>query len=171
MKKKVKSSRAKPIADGAETISGRRREILRTARRKSPPGSGNGSARTPDGSGTTFAFVRNPAGIRIKVCCASCQWKQLTSSLVTRKCRRLKKRVKPRHYCGFWGMSDGINTIAGEAVGNFAEAAQQLKLKVGGWVQERLRFSMKKINWWNVVLEVVRVLVAALSGAGAATMM
>jgi hypothetical protein len=29
---------------------------------------------------------------------------------------------------------------------------------------------MKKINWWNVVLEVVRVLVAALSGAGAATM-
>ena len=30
---------------------------------------------------------------------------------------------------------------------------------------------MKKINWWNVVLEVVRVLVAALSGAGAATIM
>ena len=30
---------------------------------------------------------------------------------------------------------------------------------------------MKKINWWNVVLEVVRVVVAALSGAGAATMM
>jgi len=30
---------------------------------------------------------------------------------------------------------------------------------------------MKKINWWNVVLEVVRVLVAALSGAGAATML
>ena len=27
---------------------------------------------------------------------------------------------------------------------------------------------MKKINWWNVVLEVVRVIVAALSGAGAA---
>lgn len=30
---------------------------------------------------------------------------------------------------------------------------------------------MKKINWWNVILEVVRVVVAALSGAGAATMM
>ena len=30
-------------------------------------------------------------------------------------------------------LSDGINTIAGETVGNFAEAAQQLKLKVGGW--------------------------------------
>lgn len=30
---------------------------------------------------------------------------------------------------------------------------------------------MKKVNWWNVVLEVIRVLVAALSGAGAATML
>lgn len=30
---------------------------------------------------------------------------------------------------------------------------------------------MKKINWWKVVIEVVRVIVAALSGAGAATMM
>ena len=29
---------------------------------------------------------------------------------------------------------------------------------------------MKKINWWNVALEVIRVLIAALSGAGAATM-
>ena len=111
MRKKVKDPRAKPITDGAETISGRRREILRTARRNSPPGSGNGSARTPDCSGTAFAFVRNPAGIRIKVCCASCQWKQLTSSLVTRKCRRLKKRVKPRHCCRLWGMSDGLREL------------------------------------------------------------
>lgn len=30
---------------------------------------------------------------------------------------------------------------------------------------------MKKVNWWNVVLEVVRVIVAALAGAGTATMM
>ena len=37
--------------------------------------------------------------------------------------------------------------------------------------RKSIRFSMKKINWWNVVLEVVRVIVAALSGAGAATMM
>ena len=39
-------------------------------------------------------------------------------------------------------LSDGINTIAGETVGNFAEAAQQLKLKVGGWVQVSLEFSV-----------------------------
>lgn len=30
---------------------------------------------------------------------------------------------------------------------------------------------MKNVNWWNVVLEVVRVIVAALAGAGSATMM
>jgi hypothetical protein len=39
-------------------------------------------------------------------------------------------------------LSDGINTIAGEAMGNFAEAATQLKLKVGGWVQVSLEFSV-----------------------------
>ena len=27
---------------------------------------------------------------------------------------------------------------------------------------------MKKINWWNVALEVVRVVIAALAGAGGA---
>lgn len=30
---------------------------------------------------------------------------------------------------------------------------------------------MKKVNWWNVVLEVVRVIVAALAGAGGASVM
>ena len=39
-------------------------------------------------------------------------------------------------------LSDGINTIAGDVVGNFAEAAQQMKLKVGGWVQVSLEFSV-----------------------------
>lgn len=29
---------------------------------------------------------------------------------------------------------------------------------------------MKKINWWNVALECIRIIIAALSGAGAATM-
>lgn len=30
---------------------------------------------------------------------------------------------------------------------------------------------MKKVNWWNVALEVIRVIIAAITGAGAATMM
>jgi hypothetical protein len=39
-------------------------------------------------------------------------------------------------------LSDGANTIAAETVGNYAEAAQQLKLKVGGWVQVSLEFTV-----------------------------
>ena len=31
--------------------------------------------------------------------------------------------------------------------------------------------TMKKVNWWNVALEIVRVIIAALAGAGSATMM
>ena len=30
---------------------------------------------------------------------------------------------------------------------------------------------MKKVNWWNVLLEVVRVVIAALAGAGGAAAM
>lgn len=30
---------------------------------------------------------------------------------------------------------------------------------------------MKKVNWWGLLLEVVRVLVAALAGAGGASVM
>lgn len=30
---------------------------------------------------------------------------------------------------------------------------------------------MKKVNWWSVILEVVRVIIAALAGAGGAAAM
>lgn len=30
---------------------------------------------------------------------------------------------------------------------------------------------MKKVNWWNVALEIVRVIIAALAGAGGASVM
>ena len=111
----------KTMKSQAEKFSGRRREILRTERRNSlngqsvalrtPDGAENGSRTRKRGGAGAYEYVVNPYGIRIKVCCASCQWKQLTESLVTRKCRRLKKRVKPRHCCGFWGMSDGLRKL------------------------------------------------------------
>ena len=47
-------------------------------------------------------------GIRIKKCCASCAWKVLIDSLVNRKCRRWRKKVKPRHCCGCWEMSEAL---------------------------------------------------------------
>jgi len=70
-------------ADRAEKFSAVRGDNLSSRRRNSA-------------DGADFAFVRNPAGIRIKVCCASCAWKILTESLVTRKCRIARqRRVKP----------------------------------------------------------------------------
>ncbi len=66
-------------ADRAEKFSAVRGENLSSKRRNSA-------------DGTDFAFMRNPAGIRIKVCCVSCTWKVLTESLVSRKCRQ--RRVK-----------------------------------------------------------------------------
>lgn len=30
---------------------------------------------------------------------------------------------------------------------------------------------MKKVNWWNVALEIVRIVIAALAGAGSAAAM
>ena len=111
----------KTMKSQAGKFSGRRREILRTERRNSlngqsvalrtPDGAENGSRTRKRGGAGAYEYVRNPYGLRIKVCCASCQWKQLTESLVTRKCRRLKKRVKPRHCCGLWGMSDALREL------------------------------------------------------------
>ena len=40
-------------------------------------------------------------------------------------------------------LSDGINHIVAETVGNYAKAAGQLKLKEGGWVQVSLEFSVQ----------------------------
>ena len=81
------------MADGAETISGGGGDNLRRRQRNSLAGSRK-----------TFSFVSNPYGIRIKQCCASCGWKQLTGSLVTRKCKRWGKRVRPKYYCQSWQM-------------------------------------------------------------------
>ena len=81
--------------DRAEKFSAVWRDNLFSKRRNSPDGS-------------NFAFVRNPAGIRIKKCCASCAWKVLIDSLVNRKCRRWRKKVKPRHCCGCWEMSEAL---------------------------------------------------------------
>lgn len=82
-------------SDRAEKFSAVWRDNLFSKRRNSPDGS-------------NFGFVRNPAGIRIKKCCASCAWKVLIDSLVNRKCRRWRKKVKPRHCCGCWEMREAL---------------------------------------------------------------
>ena len=40
-------------------------------------------------------------------------------------------------------LSDGINTMVAETVGNYARAATQLKLREGGWVQVALEFTVQ----------------------------
>ena len=40
-------------------------------------------------------------------------------------------------------LSDGINTMVAETVGNYARAARQLKLREGGWVQVALEFTVQ----------------------------
>ena len=99
-----KNARAKPMADGAKTIFGDGGDGLRSRQRNSLTGGQSVALRASAGSRKAANFVRNPFGIRIKVCCASCQWKQLTASLVKRKCRRWNKKVTPRQCCRLWGM-------------------------------------------------------------------
>ncbi len=41
-------------------------------------------------------------------------------------------------------LSDGINTMVAETTGNYAKAVQQLKLKVGGYVQVNLEFAVRE---------------------------
>ena len=92
-------------ADRAEKFSAVWRDNPFSKRRNSPDGS-------------NFGFVMNPAGIRIKKCCASCAWKVLIDSLVNRKCRRWRKKVKPRHCCGCWEMSEALLRLKAEELKN-----------------------------------------------------
>ena len=101
-----------------EIVSGRRREILRTARRNSLNGAENGSRARKRGGVGAYEYVVNQYGLTVKRCCASCAHKVATDNLHHRKCTRKKKKVRPTDCCRQW------------------------KLKVGGWVQVSLEFSV-----------------------------
>ena len=94
-KKKTNESRA-------EIICGRRREILRTERRKSPDGAENGSRARKRGAAGRYEYVVNPYGLRIKMCCASCALKMVTDNLHWRECLRTHKKVRPTDCCCEW---------------------------------------------------------------------
>ena len=51
---------------------------------------------------------------RLKSDRASCAWKVLIDSLVNRKCRRWRKKVKPRHCCGCWEMREALLRLKAE---------------------------------------------------------
>ena len=51
--------------------------------------------------------VRNAQGIKVKRCCASCQYKYIEID-GTRICTLTKQKVQQKYKCKKWEMSDGM---------------------------------------------------------------
>lgn len=56
-------------------------------------------------------FTRNPYGIRIKMCCASCEHKDLTRSLTERYCKEHARKVKPSGFCQNWKINSVLKAV------------------------------------------------------------
>ena len=54
--------------------------------------------------------IKNDYCISVKVICASCKYKRNIKDMKKRECIRHRKRkeVKPKGYCKFWEMSEGL---------------------------------------------------------------
>ena len=48
--------------------------------------------------------MKNKYGIEVKLCCASCKYKQLTRTTM-RYCRKKKQNVSPHDVCDQWEIS------------------------------------------------------------------
>lgn len=56
---------------------------------------------------TDVFFVKNPDGVSIKVCCASCEHKAYGDSVVFRKCLFSgRTQMRPGDCCSHWEMSE-----------------------------------------------------------------
>ena len=55
--------------------------------------------------------VKNGFGIRIKRCCASCAYKELTRLVTQRRCTKHRENVKPSDVCKDWEMSETFRTL------------------------------------------------------------
>ena len=62
---------------------------------------------------TTFSYVRNKHGLRVKVCCASCD-KKVFDTLYNRRCQLTGKRVHPSDSCSRWQMSQELENAGRE---------------------------------------------------------
>lgn len=66
--------------------------------------------------GLLYEFVRNKKGTLIKMCCASCKFKDAYDTEGPRRLCRIDPNVKDRivnksHVCRDWGISDDIDKI------------------------------------------------------------
>ena len=56
-------------------------------------------------------FTRNPYGIRIKMCCASCEHKRITRSMTARFCKEHARGVQSSDLCECWKMSFQMKAV------------------------------------------------------------
>ena len=55
--------------------------------------------------------VRNPQGIPVKVCCASCAYRQLVDTQARRRCAIRAEKVKPNQFCSLWQISTPLKLV------------------------------------------------------------
>jgi hypothetical protein len=56
---------------------------------------------------------KNPYGIEVKVCCASCQHKDNTRLINSRWCKKRARAVAADNVCSLWAMSFGMRHAGG----------------------------------------------------------
>ena len=56
-------------------------------------------------------MVVNPYGIRVKRCCASCAFKDLTRAKSLRRCTKHHRNVRPLDVCNCWLMSKLMESV------------------------------------------------------------
>ena len=56
-------------------------------------------------------FAVNSEGVRVKKCCASCQYKVCTNNDTNRKCTLSGKRVTKDFLCRSWRISDFMDNV------------------------------------------------------------
>ena len=57
------------------------------------------------------ANERNAYGVRVKRCCASCMFKDMTRTVSSRYCTKKDRKVNPSGVCDLWKMSNLFSTL------------------------------------------------------------
>ena len=101
--------------------------------------------------------VRNPHGIPVKVCCASCAYRQLVDTQARRRCIIREEKVKPNQLCCLWQMSKQAQ-LAGWSQGRVKrrEYLEYLLKECENWklaTQLGLHVEMKSIEELRVKFE------------------
>ena len=72
-------------------------------------------------------FTLNDNGVLVKLCCASCVWKDTTRLMTKRRCTKLRKDVSPNDSCKHWAMSQQMMEVR-KSVGKIKRREYQVYL-------------------------------------------